>query len=342
MGFGELTNIFIGMCLVFASVALLVSTVTEGLASLLKLRSSTLLDGLKSMLNAQTPSILRRLLPPMRMNLAPSVDDGMTGANLLRGLLNHAAINSLGPGDDAQKSANRAPSYIEPAHFAAALIDVLCPPAADGTRPSLADAIAGIKDDQLKQLLQGIYARSNGDFQKVRQNVASWFDASMDRVGGDYKRYIQLWNFLIGLGIAALFNIDAIAIIHALLTNPALTASATLAVTDYKQLPDLSTIQGYGLPIGWTMLSPGSLCEIPGLVWSEVWAHPTHLVGWFVMAIASLFGAPFWFDTLQRFVQLRGTGDRPVAPAPLAAPAQPAAIAQLSVSTETTAAPETP
>jgi len=105
-------------------------------------------------------------------------------------------------------------------------------------------------------------------------------------------------------------------------------------VTDYKLLPDVTTIQGYGLPIGWTMLPPSSLGEIPGLVWGEVCAHPTHIAGWFIMAIASLFGAPFWFDTLQRFVQLRGTGDKPTTPAPPAAPAQPAAVAQLSVSTE--------
>jgi hypothetical protein len=35
------------------------------------------------------------------------------------------------------------------------------------------------------------------------------------------------------------------------------------------------------------------------------------LMGWLIAAGAALFGAPFWFDVLQRFVQLRGTG-RPV------------------------------
>jgi hypothetical protein len=35
------------------------------------------------------------------------------------------------------------------------------------------------------------------------------------------------------------------------------------------------------------------------------------LLGWLMTALAALFGAPFWFDTLQRFVSLRGTGDPP-------------------------------
>jgi hypothetical protein len=30
--------------------------------------------------------------------------------------------------------------------------------------------------------------------------------------------------------------------------------------------------------------------------------------GWILTILATLFGAPFWFDTLQRFVQIRGTG----------------------------------
>jgi hypothetical protein len=34
-------------------------------------------------------------------------------------------------------------------------------------------------------------------------------------------------------------------------------------------------------------------------------------VGWLVTAAAALFGAPFWFDLLQRLVNLRGTGTKP-------------------------------
>jgi uncharacterized membrane protein YedE/YeeE len=32
------------------------------------------------------------------------------------------------------------------------------------------------------------------------------------------------------------------------------------------------------------------------------------LIGWLIVAGAALFGAPFWFDTLQRITQLRGVG----------------------------------
>ena len=32
------------------------------------------------------------------------------------------------------------------------------------------------------------------------------------------------------------------------------------------------------------------------------------IAGWIITALSTLFGAPFWFDALQKFVQLRGAG----------------------------------
>jgi hypothetical protein len=34
-------------------------------------------------------------------------------------------------------------------------------------------------------------------------------------------------------------------------------------------------------------------------------------LGWLITAFATLFGAPFWFDTLQRIVRLKGSGPSP-------------------------------
>jgi hypothetical protein len=40
-------------------------------------------------------------------------------------------------------------------------------------------------------------------------------------------------------------------------------------------------------------------------------AFALQAAGWLVTASTTLFGAPFWFDLLQRAVQLRSTGTRP-------------------------------
>lgn len=319
MTLGIVTNACISLCLVFASVSLLVSTVTEGLASALKLRSATLVDGLKSMLNARTPvSVLRPLLPPLRVKLPAAAAGSMSGPGLLQDLLKHAAINPLGPSDTAPAGTGQVPSYISPAGFAAALIDTVCPGQPNATFADVSNAINGITDPQIKQMLQGIVTRSDNDLQKLHDGVAKWFDASMDRVSGDYKRYVQLWSFLIGLAIAILFNIDAIGLAYALLTNPILGASVQVTASDAPTLSALTTMQAAGLPIGWTTTAQ-TLGEFLQSGLDEVhdnFSHSViHLCGWLMVAAASLYGAPFWFDTLQRFVKLRGTGDKPDASA---------------------------
>ena len=43
-------------------------------------------------------------------------------------------------------------------------------------------------------------------------------------------------------------------------------------------------------------------------LWAVV---PSHLVGWIMTAIAASLGAPFWFDTLNRFMNVRAAGTSP-------------------------------
>ena len=41
---------------------------------------------------------------------------------------------------------------------------------------------------------------------------------------------------------------------------------------------------------------------------------PGHLLGWIITLLAVSLGAPFWFDTLNRFVNIRGAGRSPNEP----------------------------
>jgi hypothetical protein len=35
------------------------------------------------------------------------------------------------------------------------------------------------------------------------------------------------------------------------------------------------------------------------------------VLGWLITAIATIFGAPFWYDMLQTFVRIKGAGPSP-------------------------------
>jgi hypothetical protein len=64
---------------------------------------------------------------------------------------------------------------------------------------------------------------------------------------------------------------------------------------------DEATVKAFmALPIGWTTFPPVLNA-----------AFMLQVAGWLVTASTTLFGAPFWFDMLQRAVQMRGTGSKP-------------------------------
>jgi len=101
----------------------------------------------------------------------------------------------------------------------------------------------------------------------------------------------------------------------------------------------LVAIQAEGVPFGFSCLGPASTeagvkkdavdadSTSPGKPPSGVFgrclsnagdipagAWPLKLLGWLITALAISFGAPFWFDLLNKFVDLRGAGKKPATP----------------------------
>jgi len=266
-------EVAIGLVFCYASVTLIVSSINEGIASALKLRSKTLLVGVKSLLN----------------------DKNFQG--LAKGIYNHALVNPMEPGTaKTERELRNKPSYIEPQHFALALIDIL--QTVPGNFAQLGTDINNIADPQLKQLLQRLYMQASGKIENLQNEVADWFDASMERVAGAYKRQTQLTCFLLALLIAGLFNIDSIHLFGSLWQHPALAEEVRSIPAGSDVAEALKGLKE--LPIGWESFPPSldrSLFPV--------------LVGWLITASSALFGAPFWFDLLQRLIQLRGTGAKP-------------------------------
>lgn len=262
-------EVAIGLAFCYASVALIVSSINEGLASLLKLRSNLLLEGVKSLLN----------------------DPNFEGLALK--LYNHGLVGHSDQGNaKTEQDLKNKPSYIDPTHFAVALIDNI--QTIPGDFVQLGQDIDAMQDPQLKKLLQGIYGRASGSLDNVHAELAAWFDASMDRLSGKYKRRSQLYCFIIALVIAALFNVDSFYLFKTLWQHPAIAAG--IGVADHPT--EISWQEFMSLPVGWPS---GTFSIISGI----------QILGWLVTASATLFGAPFWFDFLQKFVSLRGAGNKP-------------------------------
>ncbi len=264
-------EVAVGLTFCYATVALIVSTVQEALASALRMRARTLVDGIRSMLN----------------------DSSFTG--LARAVYDHALVN---PHDAAPARAGALagkPAYIEPRHFAIALMEAI--QSIPGDFAQLGRDIDAIENEAVKRALQGFYQRAAGDATRFEAAIAAWFDSAMERVSGAYKRRAMMISLLLSMLLAVLFNIDSIHLFRALWQHPALAAhlSAVPVAADPRAIDALMT-----LPIGWQSFPP---------VLDQRFA--LSVAGWLLTASTALFGAPFWFDLMKRTVQIRGTEPKP-------------------------------
>jgi hypothetical protein len=190
---------------------------------------------------------------------------------------------------------------------------------------------------------------AEGSFEKAQKNIEAWYDSGMDRVSGWYKRHSRRTLFLIGLIVAVLCNLDTIQITTSFAKSSALRKSlADMAteVVETKRFANvqldvsnqqvkvaeeklsqfaqgLNTLETEGLPVGFSCLSMGAsqvsqrrLSDIMKGCWHNALNNASgnwllKIVGWLITALAVSLGAPFWFDLLNRLVDLRGAGPKP-------------------------------
>lgn len=319
----SILNVAIGLVFVFLLVSLVVSALNELWLSWLDKRADFLKEGLRELL--QDP-------------------------NRIAGLLDHGLVDAL------SRKTNGNPSYIGSEPFTAAVLDLIKPadPTMTRTIDNFRDAITALPPGKFKQSLCAILDEANNDLAAFKHGIASWYDRSMARVSGWYKRYAQQWLFALGLFLAVACNIDTIHIIGALSTDPKLAtataeeataflsaqkssvpattpsaapnqtgapaATATPSLTPRDLVNNvqstLSNLNGLRVPIGWDASERAYFCG-GGPHWGHIFSA---LFGWLVTALAASLGAPFWFDTLQRFVNIRGNGRAPDEKDPTKAP----------------------
>jgi len=249
-----------------------------------------------------------------------------TMAGLAREIYAHPRISALSlPG--------QLPSYIPGATFGKALAEILDDKNMLNMRP----------EGPLAPFLKA----AAGNAEKLEADLTSWFDQSMDRVGGWYKRWVQLVILAIGFVLAVSLNVDSLKIARALWTQPILrdvvSQSASKfyvenkpTVPDQQQKPPAApganqnaaappvqditfqklqqTLDGMDLPIGWTQATWTEATKLwtPGEGRKQAiffWA--SMVAGWILTALASSLGTQFWFQTLGEALSLRAAGKKP-------------------------------
>jgi hypothetical protein len=88
-------------------------------------------------------------------------------------------------------------------------------------------------DDGLRTTLLALYEDSGRDIEEFKKHLGAWFDRSMERVTGWYKKYTQRFILALGLVLAVAWNVDSLHIIDALSTDSALREQIVKSATEY-------------------------------------------------------------------------------------------------------------
>ncbi|CUX34462.1 MULTISPECIES: hypothetical protein [Agrobacterium] len=330
--FGGIVDVSIGLAFLYLSLSLICTTLNEIVATGLKLRAKLLSAAVKKLLDEPAGG---ELLQRFYQN------------GLIRGTLASSHANL--PEPSGVPAPGKHSSYLDSRNFAMALLTSLDPktpmPAITDLKAMVekidgAAAIpAGVKD-----VLAAALAMGETDIAKLRDHIALWFDTAMDRLAGEYKRQLRLISLGAGLAVAVGLNADSIAVGKAIWND----GDREIVRQVGEMLPEISQVNAAAcasppgsaneadagaemdcrlrrladqldnlrpLPIGWgqeTVASPPSgaagKIEVRGC---SVLDMAVKLVGWLITALALSLGAPFWFDMLNKVMNIRGAGTPP-------------------------------
>src|ERR1051325_6618012 len=168
-------DVAIGLVFVYLMVSFVCSAAAEAVELIFKQRPKKLYDGITELL----------------------------GSQWVKDLYQHPLVTSLYKDAFAGRT-GKLPSYIPARNFALAVLGM-----APGGAPGATDlatiqnkiaALAGT-NPHVYGALNAIYLGAEGKAENVIKGIEDWYNSSMDRVAGWYKRYAQRW--LLGFGMIA-------------------------------------------------------------------------------------------------------------------------------------------
>ena len=317
----DLLGIAIGVVFVYLLLSLICTALYELVEAQLKRRAADLMKGLRDLLEGDSSQ-------------AVGPDSWIVQ------VYRHPLISSLYNDTFNPTQQRNLPSYIPSRNFALALMDVVYHENdANKDQPLSIQAfrtmVSALPAGHLRQALLTLIDSADNDLERLRKNIEKWYDGTMDRVSGWYKRRAQKILFGMGLVLAILLNADTFAI-AATLAKDVNAREALVAVsqsyveqaqTDASAAPagaqiascatdanspecrferNLAQLRALPLPLGWDRTNPLS---VPSAADGShlFWAWLIKTLGWLCTALAISLGSPFWFDVLNKLMVIRST-----------------------------------
>lgn len=268
-------DVSIGLVFIFLIYSLLASIIQEMVARMLSLRGRMLIKGIRVMLEdnheekSSIPfigyivSFFNSFFKTVRNFYRPLPKD-----SLAKKFYDQPTIKYL-----SESTHNNKPSYIGPANFSESMTKLLRGIDFDGTKSQmdaikttldewqtalneaklvkdkehvkskLEHIIVTISQEEIKigvetlHQIQQLFIDAQNDIDKFKALLENWFDHTMDRVNGWYKRQTQTVLLIIGFGIAFSFNVDSISVYHVLAKDKkAREAMVQMAISEKSKM----------------------------------------------------------------------------------------------------------
>ncbi|MEH1821809.1 MAG: hypothetical protein V7L31_22470 [Nostoc sp.] len=159
------------------------------------------------------------------------------------------------------------------------------------------------------------------EINQFKNEVETWFDRSMDRASGVYKRNAKGVAILIGISIAILTNTDTFHLVSRLSQDSVIRSTIAQSATqridyikDLESRKEIETLLGNAsIPIGWQNINQQFEQNSGNVLLIRSWQVFRLICGWLISGLAIAMGAPFWFDILNKVINVRNAGPKPTA-----------------------------
>ncbi len=320
----EILDLVIGMIFVYFLTSLMCVSVQEALARFRKLRMVNLKKWLTDTFN--TSEAGKNLGDRIWCNV---IVDGLTQASrgasyLSQNVFVHALLDEIHYGTAGE--AKKGQAYAAKAPY-------------DFNTLKMSIKASELLPEPIKRMLLQFHHESFSNLDTFKLKIGKWFDEAMERNAGTYKKKAQDSVLIISFALTILLNVDSVRLFDYFYENKdqaAKVADAAQAMikdtqvierihhlqndtttkADRKILDQLETdltelrkhhekLTQLGIPIGWNFIKDEKEHLTEFLFWF------LKVLGWIVTGIAVSLGAPFWFDILNKLVNLRSAGKKP-------------------------------
>ena len=318
-------DVAIGLVFLYMVLALVCSTLNETVSTAIGLRARFLQLGVLNLLSASSSTTKAGI----------ETTKSFYGHPLVQGLIRpgRGPDPSLDPTSGTKWWRKPPyPSYLPSRTFVAALTDIARDAEAtldqvDAEEAAAARArikraseglessLAAIPNTRLSEAMLALYRSAGGNAAQFQHAAEQWFDDSMERVSGWYKRKVNLILFVIAAAVICLLNADTLTSARVLWRDDANRAAivkraeAAAAQGEAGDVRVEQAVQDLDVPLGWDLSFGDGSTQLP----NDALAWLAKLIGLGLTIGAVMLGAPFWFDLLSKVVRVRATGGPPPA-----------------------------